>query len=91
MEGNKPDAQQSMLLPITGGRSASHADAAKGAAQRRWLQQVRALGARAEVDVVEWIDADRLEAATAAEMKRRGGGLAFIFEAMQNDRMRANA
>ncbi|WP_137133496.1 helix-turn-helix domain-containing protein [Rhizobium sp. FKY42] len=88
--GSKPDAQRSMLLPITGGGSPSHADAAKGAAERRWLEQVHALGLTVQGDVIEWMNADRQEAATQAEMKRRGGGLAFIVSAMQNERMRAH-
>lgn len=89
-KGNKPGAQRSMLLPISGGRSpTSHADAAKAAAERRWYADVHALGLEAEADVLEWMTWDRQEATTQAEMHRKGGGLAFIVNAMQNEKMRA--
>lgn len=88
-KGNKPGAQRSMLLPISGGRSPSHADAAKAAAERRWYAQVHALGLKAEADVLEWMTWDRQEATTQAEMQRKGGGLAFIVAGMQNERVRA--
>lgn len=87
--GSKPEAQRSMLLPITGGRSPSHADAARAAAERRWYAQLHALGLKAEADVLEWMTWDRQEATTQAEMQRKGGGLAFIMAGMQNERMRA--
>lgn len=88
-KGNEPGAQRSMLLPISGGRSPSHADAAKGAAERRWYAQVHALGLKAEADVLEWMTWDRQEATTQAEMQRKGGGLAFIVAGMRNERVRA--
>lgn len=87
--GSKPEAQRSMLLPINGGRSPSHADAARAAAERRWYAEVHALGLKAEADVLEWMTWDRQEATTQAEMQRKGGGLAFIMAGMQNERMRA--
>lgn len=86
---NRPGAQRSMLLPISGGGSPSHADAARAAAERRWYAQVHALGLKAEADVLEWMTWDRQEATTRAELHRKGGGLAFIVAGMQNDRMRA--
>lgn len=88
-EGSEPGPQRSMLLPISGGRSPSHSDAARAAAERRWYAQVHALGLKAEADVLEWMTCDRQEATTQAEIQRKGGGLAFIAEAMQNERMRA--
>jgi predicted transcriptional regulator len=87
--GNKPLAQQSMLLPIIGGRSPSHADAARAAAERRWYAQVHALGVQAETDVLEWMTRERQEATTQAEMRRQGGGLDFIVAAMRNERTEA--
>lgn len=88
-KGNEPGAQRSMLFPISGGKSPSHADAARAAAERRWYAQVHALGLKAEADVLEWMTWDRQEATTQAEMQRKGGGLAFIVAGMQNERMRA--
>lgn len=88
-KGNKPEAQRSMLLPISGGRSPSHADAASAAAERRWYAQVHALGLKAEADVLEWMTWDRQQAATQAEMKRKGGGIAFIVDGMQAEKIRA--
>lgn len=88
-KGNKPGAQRSMLLPISGGSSPSHADAARAAAERRWYAQVHALGLKAEADVLDWMTWDRQEATTQAEMQRKGGGIAFIVAGMQNERMRA--
>ncbi|WP_242219420.1 hypothetical protein [Shinella zoogloeoides] len=83
LKGRKPPAQRAMLLPISGGKSPSYADAARAAAERRWYMQVHDLGVKAETDVLEWMTQDRHEAATQAEMQRRGGGLAFIAAMMQ--------
>ncbi|KQY18172.1 hypothetical protein ASE23_15760 [Rhizobium sp. Root73] len=88
-KGNKPVAQRSMLLPINGGRSPSHSDAARAAAERRWYADVHALGLKAEVEVLEWMTWDRQEATTEAEKQRKGAGLAFIVATMQSERMRA--
>ncbi|OHV26596.1 helix-turn-helix domain-containing protein [Rhizobium sp. RMa-01] len=88
--GSKPIAQGSLLLPISGGKSVSHGDAARAAAERRWYGEVHALGERAEADVLDWMTWDRQEATTQAEMKRKGGGLAFIVATMQSERMRAH-
>lgn len=88
-KGNKPVAQRSMLLPINGGRSPSHSDAARAAAERRWYADVHALGLKAEEEVLEWMTWDRQEATTEAEKHRKGGGLAFIVANMQSERMRA--
>ncbi|MEW9617173.1 hypothetical protein AB3G45_25520 [Shinella sp. S4-D37] len=38
--------------------------------------------------MLEWITWDRQEAATQAEMNRKGGGIAFIVDGMQAERMR---
>jgi hypothetical protein len=89
-KGNAPTSQRSMLLPIRGGRSPSHEDAAKAAAERRWNTAAMALGVGAYTDVLEWMTWDRQEAATRAEMKRRGGGLDFIVSGMQGQRMYAH-
>lgn len=80
--GSKPEAQRSLLLPITGGATVSHGKAARAAAERRLYTQLHALGQSAEASVLEWITGERLEAATEAEIHRRGGGLAFVQEAM---------
>ncbi len=86
--GNKQPDQRSMLLPINGGRNVSHADAARAAAERRWYAQVHSLGENVEADVLGWMTADRQEAATQAEMRRRGGGIDFIVSAMRGDKLR---
>ncbi|TBN16951.1 helix-turn-helix domain-containing protein [Agrobacterium cavarae] len=88
-KGNKPDAQRAMRLPISGGQSVSHSQAAKSAAERRWYAQVHSLGEMAEADVLDWMTADRQEEATQAEMKRRGGGIEFIVSAMRSNTLRA--
>jgi hypothetical protein len=80
--------QKSMLLPISGGQTVSHAEAARAAAERRWYAQVHSLGENAEADVLSWMTEDRQEAATQAEMRRRGGGIDFIVTAMRGDRLR---
>ncbi|QRY66541.1 helix-turn-helix domain-containing protein [Ensifer sp. PDNC004] len=87
--GRERPAQRPLLLPISGGRSVSHADAARAAAERRWYAQLHRLGEAAEVEVLNWITADRQDAATEAEMARKGGGLAFIVAAMHQDRRQA--
>lgn len=86
--GSKQPDQRSMLLPIDGGRAVSHADAARAAAERRWYAQVHSLGENAEADVLGWMTADRQEAATLAEMRRRGGGIQFIVSAMRGGKLR---
>jgi predicted transcriptional regulator len=90
LRGSKPTAQRSMLLPIIGGRSPSHEVAAKAAAERRWNADALGLGVGAYTDVLEWMTVDRQDEATRAEMKRRGGGLEFIFSAMKGQRMHAH-
>ena len=81
-KGSKPQAQRSFMWGITGGNGASHADAAKAAAERRWYAQLHGLGEKAEAEALDWMTPDRQEAATLAEMTRRGGGLAFIMREM---------
>lgn len=87
---NKPPAQRAFMLPISGGKGASHADAAKAAAERRWYAQLHGLGEKAEAEVAEWMTPDRQEAATLAEVARRGGGMAFIAQAMQRGGLAAH-
>ncbi|MDH0910662.1 helix-turn-helix domain-containing protein [Rhizobium pusense] len=86
--GSKQPDQRSMLLPIDGGRVVSHEDAARAAAERRWYAQVHSLGENVEADVLDWMTADRQEAATLAEMRRRGGGIQFIVAAMRGGKLR---
>lgn len=86
-KGSKQPGQRSMLFTINGGRSVSHADAARAAAERRWYAQVHSLGENVEADVLDWMTADRQEAATQAEMRRRGGGVEFIVSAMRSDKL----
>ena len=88
--GSKPVGQRSFLMPITGGKNASHAEAAHASAERRWTEAAAALGQPAYAEVIDWMTWDRQEAATQAEMQRKGGGLAFIVGAMQGERMRAH-
>lgn len=88
--GKGQDAQRSMLLSINGGRSPSHEEAARAAAERRWYANVHALGVQAEAEVLEWMTWDRQEATTMAEMQRRGGGIAFILDGIQGGRMQAH-
>ena len=88
--GSKPQGQGSFLLPISGGKGASRADAAKAAAERRWYAQLHGLGERAEADVLDWMTPDRQEAATLAEVTRRGGGMAFIMQGMQRGGLAAH-
>ncbi len=88
-KGNAPLDQRSMLFPINGGKSVSHAEAARSAAERRWYAQLHSLGQAAEADVLGWITADQQEEATQAEMHRRGGGIEFIITAMRGEKLRA--
>ena len=85
--GNKPEGQRTMLLPIAGGKVVSRADAAKGAAERRWERAARQVGGSFYADVIEWITPTRQDAATSAELARHGGGLTYIVEEMQRDRL----
>ena len=84
-KGNKPTGQRSMLLPLNGGRSLSHAEAARAAAERHWYGDVHRLGLAAEAEIIDWMTPERQEATTLAEMKRKGGGLEFILSARRTD------
>lgn len=52
--------------------------AAENAAQKRWERELRALGVAAYADAVERITPTIAEAATLAEMRKRGEGLRTI-------------
>ncbi|MFN4169966.1 MAG: helix-turn-helix domain-containing protein [Pannonibacter phragmitetus] len=69
-------AQRHMLLPIAGG--SSHAQAARDAAERRWLTALQGLGPAVMAAACDWIDPARQEEATTAELQTRGGGLAHV-------------
>ncbi len=89
--GSKPIAQRPMLLPISGGKNVSHIEAARAAAERRWDAAAKDLGVAAYGEIIDWMDPLRQEAATQAELRRKGGGIAYIIDAMQGQRMRGNA
>lgn len=61
-----------------GRQSPSHAQAARQHAERRWDADLRSLGLRAHGEALEQIDEEIAEAATAAEMRRRGGGITLL-------------
>ena len=86
LRGNKPQAQRSILLPITGGKSPDHAQAQRAAAERRWYAQLHQMGESSEASILDWLTAETSEAATAAEMRRRGAGIEFVLDAMMHQR-----
>lgn len=69
-------AQRHMLLPIAGGTA--HAQAARDAAERRWLTALQGMGPAVMAAACDWIDPARQAEATEAEMRTRGGGLAHV-------------
>ena len=60
--------------------SPSHQQAARAAAERRVNQDLMALGLEPYADAIERMSSDDQDAATAAEIRRRGGGIALLFE-----------
>lgn len=79
---SKPQAQRSMLLPISGGRNVSHAEAARTAAERRLNSDLMAFGPEGYVDAVGRMTDQISEDATLAEMRRRGAGAMFVRSAL---------
>ncbi|MCA1542433.1 hypothetical protein I6F18_20960 [Bradyrhizobium sp. NBAIM32] len=77
-EGSASDAS----FRYSGQRTSSAAAAAEGSATRRWnndlLHEFRSTPTLAVI--VDAMDLPMQEAATAAEMKQRGGGMAYIIE-----------
>lgn len=88
--GSEPMRRRTIIPPPMSGNSPSHADAARAAAERRWYADLRSHGPDAMARVIEWMDLDRQERATTAELERRGGGMAFIAARMSNERMHAH-
>lgn len=91
--GSSLTAQRSLLLPIAGGkpvRTVSHAQAARAAADRRLGLAVNMLDQSAMAEVLEWFTPARHEAAVSAELKLHGGGLAYIRQAMGEERLAAH-
>ncbi|MGO6903008.1 helix-turn-helix domain-containing protein [Rhizobium ruizarguesonis] len=61
---------------------ASHSQAADAAAQRRWYEDLHALGPEREADAIERLTQETINAATAAERHQRGAGIRAIHEAL---------
>ncbi len=76
-------AQSFLLLPINGGDCRSHSKAARSSAERRWNKAATNLCKRDYAAILDWMTPDRQEAATQAEMARKGGGLEYILAAMR--------
>ncbi|MDW9417406.1 hypothetical protein GOB15_23745 [Sinorhizobium meliloti] len=62
--------------------SITHKQAAEQSATRRWDADLRALGWQAHADAIERITPEIAEAATQAELKRKGGGLRLVLESL---------
>lgn len=87
---DEPQRQRHFMLPIAGGKPVSHTDAARRAADKRLWIDLQALGADAMQRCVERMTPQDSEAATVAEMRRRGGGLAYVLDAVHVEGMRAH-
>ncbi|MDR0253331.1 MAG: helix-turn-helix domain-containing protein, partial [Brucellaceae bacterium] len=80
---NEQPRQRSMLLPLRGGNQASHSQAARTGAERRWNSDLnrldRSLSARVMLGLGERPDV--YDAATEAELQRKGAGLSYALKA----------
>lgn len=82
--------QSHLLLPIQGGRQVSFEAASRDAAQKRWERDAKSRGEHIYFAVAEWMTPERMQSATDAELKQKGGGWAFIAASMHHERMRAH-
>ena len=83
IEGHR---QSHFLLPIKGARSPTRSQAAKEAAYRRWRSDLHEHcdGWKHHAALDEAITDDMADAATDAEMRRKGSGLASILDVLQD-------
>lgn len=74
-----------MMLPIAGGKQTSHSEAAKRGAERRWFEGLKGLDPRLSFKVMEELGSrtDVYAAATEAELQRKGSGLRYVLQALQ--------
>ena len=82
LKGNKPPGAPTLLLPINGGKSVSKGNAAWCSAERRLDRDIRAFGQAKYADCIERMTPELMNAATQAEMERRGSGAGFVREAL---------
>jgi len=78
------------LLPINGGRSPSHEEAAMAQAEKRWTKDILALGEAALAECLECMTELLTIAASRAEMHRRGDGLRIVLDAINQHRRTAH-
>ncbi|MEP1931961.1 MAG: helix-turn-helix domain-containing protein [Roseibium sp.] len=79
-----PQGQRSFLLPIQGGHTQSRSEVALNKAQQRWEDDLMQLSREKTEAIVEWLNIERMEQATEAEMAESGGGLDLIIRKMKS-------
>lgn len=84
-KGRGQTGQSFMMLPIAGGKQTSHSEAAKRGAERRWFEGLKGLDPRLSFKVMEELGSrtDVYAAATEAELQRKGSGLRYVLQALQ--------
>ncbi|MDR2312612.1 MAG: helix-turn-helix domain-containing protein [Brucellaceae bacterium] len=81
---NEQPRQRSMLLPLRGGKQTSHSQAARSGAERRWNEDMNRLDKRLSMHLMLGLGErpDVYEAATEAELQRKGAGLSYALDAL---------
>lgn len=76
--------QRTMLLPLRGGQQTSHTQAARSGAERRWYGALQGLDGRLSMQIMQGLGErpDVYEAATEAELQRKGAGLSYALKAL---------
>jgi len=90
MKGERVGYQQTILLPIRGGRQTSHSKAAKESAIGRINDELLKRGTNIYAAYVDLIDPVVNDLAAEKEMKQRGSGVLFIVEVIEDETLKAN-
>ena len=81
---NEQPRQRTMMLPLRGGKQLSHTQAARSGAERRWYGALQGLDGRLSMQIMQGLGErpDVYEAATEAELQRKGAGLSYALDAL---------
>lgn len=83
-KGREPQRQRHLMLPIAGGKQASHSQAARAGAERRWYGALQALGGMLSMQIMQGLGErpDVYALATEAELSRKGSGLPYVLDVL---------
>ena len=71
--------QASLLLPINGGISHSRESVSLAKAQQRWEKDLMQQPPVIAEGIIDWLNSERIDQVTRAELGKPGGGLSYIF------------